>query len=224
MTAAGKAILLRQQLIAEEEARVKRLQEEAEQKAREEEARLEAEERAIEEEKERKRKQKQDKVDAQKAAGTYMTKAEKEKAKKAQAKLESLKKAGLVSGGGASKPAAVPIKKLTPADESSPSADTELPVKEAATVAIASLPPPPAVSEEAAAEEGASVPDEWDLEDDWEANIAQITSKVGSLKVKMSEDVEDMLMVEEKQSHERLKQLGLDRAKREEEARLKRLG
>eukprot|EP01036_Dinobryon_divergens_P021994 gene21994-30226_t len=220
MTAAGKAILLRQQLIAEEEARVKRLQEEAEQKAREEDARLEAEERAIEEEKERKRKQKQDKVDAQKAAGTYMTKAEKEKAKKAQAKLESLKKAGLISGG-TSKPAAVPNKKLPPADESSSSVVTEPPVKETAAVAAVAVPPPPppaAVAEEAAEE----VPDEWDLEDDWEANIAQITSKVGSLKVKMSEDVEDMLMVEEKQSHERLKQLGLDRAKREEDARIKR--
>ena len=85
------------------------------------------------------------------------------------------------------------------------------------------MPPPAAVVEEAA-EGGAAEPDEWDLEDDWEANIAQITSKVGSLKVKMSEDVEDMLMVEEKQSHERLKQLGLDRAKREEDARIKRSG
>ena len=125
--------------------------------------------------------------------------------------------------GGTSKPAAVPNKKLPPADESSSSVVTEPPVKETAAVAAVAVPPPPppaAVAEEAAEE----VPDEWDLEDDWEANIAQITSKVGSLKVKMSEDVEDMLMVEEKQSHERLKQLGLDRAKREEDARIKRSG
>jgi hypothetical protein len=42
-----------------------------------EEERILAEERAVEEEKERKRKAKQDKVDAQKAAGTYLTKGEK---------------------------------------------------------------------------------------------------------------------------------------------------
>jgi hypothetical protein len=62
LTATGRAILQRQQLIAEEEARVKRLQEEEEKRIREEEARLEAEQRAIEEEKERKRKLKHDKV------------------------------------------------------------------------------------------------------------------------------------------------------------------
>ena len=43
-----------------------------------------------------------------------------------------------------------------------------------------------------------------------------------SLKEKVSEeDVEDMIEVDQKQSQERLKQLGLDRAKREEEQRRK---
>jgi translation initiation factor 5B len=229
LTAAGKAILLRQQMIAEEEARVKRLQEEAEQQAREEEARLDAEQKAIEEEKERKRKQKQDKVDAQKAAGTYMTKAEKEKAKKAQARLESMKKAGLISvdpGTGAVKPAggnSVASKIPAAVAASSPLEEVEPAVKDAATVAVALPPPPPAAAIAAEEEEtGAAEQEDWDLDDDWEANIEKITSKVESLKEKVSEDVEDMLMVDEKKSHERLKQLGLDRAKREEEARVKR--
>ena len=209
-------------MIAEEEARVKRLQEEAEQQAREEEARLDAEQKAIEEEKERKRKQKQDKVDAQKAAGTYMTKAEKEKAKKAQARLESMKKAGLISvdpGTGAVKPAGG-----NSVASKIPAADVEPAVKDAATVAVALPPPPPPAAAIAAEEEeaGAAEQEDWDLDDDWEANIEKITSKVESLKEKVSEDVEDMLMVDEKKSHERLKQLGLDRAKREEEARVKR--
>jgi hypothetical protein len=62
---------------------------EAERKSRAEEERRtreEAERQAIEAEKERKRKAKQDKIDAQKAAGTYMTKAEKEKAQKTAAR------------------------------------------------------------------------------------------------------------------------------------------
>ena len=216
-------------MIAEEEARVKRLQEEAEQQAREEEARLDAEQKAIEEEKERKRKQKQDKVDAQKAAGTYMTKAEKEKAKKAQARLESMKKAGLISvdpGTGAVKPAggnSVASKIPAVVAAPSPLEDVEPAVKEATTVAVALPPPPPAAAIADEEEEaGAAEQEDWDLDDDWEANIEKITSKVESLKEKVSEDVEDMLMVDEKKSHERLKQLGLDRAKREEEARVKR--
>ncbi len=86
---------MHKQRIAEEEARVKKLQEEEEERIRLEEERAEAERLAIEEEKERRRKQKQDKVSAQKAAGTYMTKAEKERARKAQARLESLVASGM---------------------------------------------------------------------------------------------------------------------------------
>ena len=54
-----------------------------------------AAEKAEREVKERKRKLKQDKKEAQIAAGTYMTKAEKEKARKIQARLENMKAAGI---------------------------------------------------------------------------------------------------------------------------------
>jgi hypothetical protein len=94
LTAAGKAVLQRQQLLAEEEARLKKLQEEEEARIKAEEEAEAAREKAIEEEKEKKRKAKQDKVDAQKAAGTYMTKAEKEKAKKQKERLEAMKLSG----------------------------------------------------------------------------------------------------------------------------------
>jgi translation initiation factor 5B len=97
MSAQAKAIMLHKQKIAEEEARIKKLQEEEELRIRLENERIEAERRAKEEEKERRRKAKQDKVEAQKAAGTYMTKAEKERLKKAQARLETLKAAGMVN-------------------------------------------------------------------------------------------------------------------------------
>lgn len=44
-----------------------------------------------------KRKAKQEKIEAQKAAGTYMTKAQKEKAQKNQARIEAMRAAGMLS-------------------------------------------------------------------------------------------------------------------------------
>lgn len=91
-SAMGKLILERKQKLAEEEARLKAIQEEEERKIREEEEkRLEAI-RKVEEEKERKRKAKQDKKQRQIEAGTYMTKTEKEKARKNQERLAQLLK------------------------------------------------------------------------------------------------------------------------------------
>ena len=69
---------------------------EEERRIREEEERAEAERKAAEELKEKKRKAKQEKKEAQIAAGTYMTKSEKEKAKKAQARLEAMRAAGML--------------------------------------------------------------------------------------------------------------------------------
>lgn len=96
ISATAQAILLQQQRVEAENARVRALQEEQDRIIREEEEREAAEEKAIEDEKERKRKAKQDKLTAQKQAGTYMTKAEKEKAKKSQARLDQMKASGLL--------------------------------------------------------------------------------------------------------------------------------
>ncbi len=91
-TVMGKLILERQQKIAEEEARLKAIQEEEERKAREEEEkRLEAI-RKVQEEKERKRKVRHDKIQRQKDAGTYLTKTEKDKVKKNKERLEQILK------------------------------------------------------------------------------------------------------------------------------------
>ncbi len=91
-SAMGKLILERQQKLAEEEARIKALQEEEERKIREEEEkRLEAIKK-VEEEKERKRKARHDKKQRQIEAGTYMTKSEKEKARKNKERLEQILK------------------------------------------------------------------------------------------------------------------------------------
>jgi translation initiation factor 5B len=78
-----------------EDARIKALQEEEDRRIREEEEKIAAAKRALEEQKAKKKKAKEDKILAQKKAGTYMTKSEKVRAKKNQDKLNALKQSGL---------------------------------------------------------------------------------------------------------------------------------
>jgi len=99
-SAMGKLIAERQRLIAEEDARIKALEEEEERKRKEEEERAQEIKKKEEEEKEKKKKAKQDKINAQKIAGTYKTKAEKEREKKNQEKLSQLKKFGMLTQDG----------------------------------------------------------------------------------------------------------------------------
>ena len=95
ISAAARAILQRRQAQEEEEARIKKLQDAEDERVRLEEEKIAAEEKAAAEEKERRRKAKLEKKEAQVAAGTFMTKAEKEKQKKIQARLDALKAAGV---------------------------------------------------------------------------------------------------------------------------------
>ena len=85
-----KLALERVKLVGDEAARTKALQEAEDKKNKKEEEREAARLKAIEDEKNRKKLKKQAKVDAQKNAGTYKTKAEKERIKKNKEKLESL--------------------------------------------------------------------------------------------------------------------------------------
>ena len=81
--------------VKELEASIKKLQDAEDERVRLEEEKIAAEEKAAAEEKERRRKAKLEKKEAQVAAGTFMTKAEKEKQKKIQARLDALKAAGV---------------------------------------------------------------------------------------------------------------------------------
>ena len=228
ITATGKAILLRQQQLAEEESRIKALQEEEDRKFREAEEKEEAERKAVEDEKERKRKAKQDKMDSQKAAGTYMTKAEKEKAKKLQERLESMKAAGMLPGAltqpdGSNAVAVESGKASALYGKKKPAANTQ---KQAAVE-------PEIIKEEVAVEAPISqvavvkdaVVAEWDDdEDDWESsvNLDKISAFADERALKLAEDVEDTLVLEQKVKFEQLKLLGIERAKRDEETRLRR--
>lgn len=100
ISAMGKLIAERKRLQEEENERIRKLEEEAERLAKEEEEKLAELKRKEEEERERKRKAKQDKIEAQKKAGTYKTKAEKEREKKNKLKLEIMKKHGMITEDG----------------------------------------------------------------------------------------------------------------------------
>jgi len=248
ISAAGRAILLRQQQKAEEEARFKKLQEEEEKRIREIEEREEAERKAAEELKEKKRKAKQDKIEAQKLAGTYMTKAEKEKAKKNQARIEAMRAAGMINvpsstdtnekdapkkGSAAmfsrkKKPGSHATNNSTPSIDNEPSHEDEEQNVEDSTTKKDEEPetddvevtsPHIEAPVEEEEEEEDEVADDWDMVDEDE-----VAAKVIALKEKERIGLEefDQLELEKKNENEKLKVLGLERVRREEEMRLKR--
>lgn len=90
----------RLRLQREEEERIRKEEEAERQRVADLEAAEEAERKRIEEEKEAKRRKKQEKIERQKREGTYMTKGQKQKAALARQRLEAMKAAGMVVGGG----------------------------------------------------------------------------------------------------------------------------
>jgi translation initiation factor 5B len=234
ISAAGRAILLKQQQIAEEEARIKALQDAEDQRIRELEAKEEEERRIAEELRNKKRKAKQDKVMAKKEAGTYMTKAEKEKQKKAAAKLEAMRASGLIVVPGVVEAAANPsdlFKKKngtnkkptdtnkatsasTKSTEDSDEEDEDVQHNEQKADEVAVNTTQPVVDD---------VVEDWEAVDDWEQASDSMVAKV--IAIKISEGIgkeEDALHMERRAEQERLRLLGLERSRKEEEQRLKR--
>ena len=80
----------------EEEARIRAEEEAERRRIEEEEARIAEEERKKEEERLRKKQKQKEKIDRQKAEGTYMTKAQKLKQRQAEQRLEAMRAAGML--------------------------------------------------------------------------------------------------------------------------------
>ena len=96
ISARGKLVAERLKKQQEEEERIRKLQE-AEQARLDELRRIEEEEeRKLEEERERKKQKAREKLERQKKEGTYMTKAQKLKAKLTQQRLDAMKAAGMI--------------------------------------------------------------------------------------------------------------------------------
>jgi hypothetical protein len=217
LSAAAKKIMEIRLLKEAEDARVKKLQDAEDERVRLENEQIAAEEKAKEEEKERKRKAKSDKKEAQIAAGTFMTKAEKEKAKKIQARLDSMKAAGIQLPTAPSSGEAPAVVKPSDLFKKSTSKPNNKPTAAAApkVEAVETLPMPPP----APVKEVDTVPDDWDADDDddWEANVGNL-----DLGARIESAVEDQLEVDNKKEQEKLRLLGIERAKREEENRIKK--
>jgi hypothetical protein len=78
-----------------------------------------------------------------------------------------------------------------------------------------------------AAVEKEEVADSWDAEsddDNWETNLdsGKVSTFVEERVVSINEDVEDTLVLENRVKFEQLRLLGIERAKRDEETRLRR--
>ena len=168
-----------------------------------------------------------------------MTPAEKEKAKKLQARLDAMKAAGiqLPSGaGGATEGAAAVGTTAAPVRQSDlykknnkPKSDAAAQAKEAADKAAALAAAAATTSGGATIEKDDedSVADDWDAEgedgeDSWELNLDKINVNLGARREQAENDVEDTLALDNKREQEKLKMLGIERAKRDEENRIKK--
>jgi hypothetical protein len=151
-----------------------------------------------------------------------MTKAEKEKQKKLAMRLESMKAAGLISD--------------KPVASSENGAEAAAPTKVVYTSKKKQNKQPKSGSKEeeqqradadaetAKAGDGADKAGSDDEVEDWEAaDFSVVAAKIGGIAVvDEAAEAEDILEIEKRKEQERLRQLGIERIKREEEARQKR--
>ncbi|GMF16302.1 unnamed protein product [Phytophthora lilii] len=240
MSAAAKALMERQAALKAEQERLEQERLEQERIAQEEEAKRLAEIEREEEARRRKKEARAAKIERQKKEGTYMTKAQKQKAAKAQAALEAMQQAGLVPEAAAEK------KKVVYSDnkkKNKKNAKKEEPKKEEPKkVEPKKVEPkkvePKKVEEEeevddwekaedaahAQEEEEAEAPDAWD-DEDWETSdvVASLEDKLQEVKEDAAADEsdsdgdEDLLVLEQKKEQERLRQQGIALKKRQEE-------
>ena len=208
----------RMRLQREEEERIEAAEEAERKRIEDIEAKENEVERLKEEEREKKRLKQKEKIERQKKEGTYMTKAQKAKAKLAEQRLEGMRAAGMLPTEGET----APKQKVVYGDKKKKgkgkggnneqeTADDEDPDETAA----AEEPEKPA--EEADKddwEKDESSGDDWDNDsDDDDEKFADLEKRIE--KVVIDNDVEDLVELEKKKEQERLRQLGLKRAEQE---------
>ena len=217
---------LRQQ--REEEERI-RAAEEAEAKRIAEIEAAEAEEaRRIAEERERKKQKQREKVERQKREGTYMTKAQKAKARQAEQRLEAMRAAGMVPIVEAKKPVYGNKKKSkgeSQLETEEVDAEVKEEPKEDEEEKALNVEEPKDEEKEEPAEEADDEGDDWDKDessgDEWDAASSDDDGKFDDLAARLKEvevnndDDEDLIAKEKEVEQERLRQLGLERAERE---------
>lgn len=245
MSAKGKLIAERLRKQREEEERIRAAEEAERKRIAELEAAEEAERKRIEEEKERKKKKKQEKIERQKREGTYMTKAQKQKAALAQQRLEAMKAAGMVVGGVSAgdkkkRPVYGDKKKQKGGDAKEqdketkeveqPSVELHAKDEEAEDDWEKEADESHDNEEETMKQENAEMesekgeeenkPDEWDADsgDDWDADSddGRFDDLEAKLEsIRVDDDEEDLIEKEKRAEEERLRKIGLERQERE---------
>ena len=225
VSARGKLVQERLRKQKEEEDRI-RAEEEAERLRIEELERQEAEEaRKKEEERERKRLKQKEKIDRQKSEGTYMTKAQKAKAKLAEQRLQAMKEAGMLPTEATETAEEAPKKKVT-YEKKKRGRGAKGPQQQQQNDNAEGGSKKGKESNEAYVEETKDEEsqeewekmdesgDEWDVDSDIDDKFADLDARLEKVAIEDEEDV-DLVELEKKKELERLKELGLKRAEQE---------
>ncbi|KAF4321266.1 hypothetical protein BBO99_00007195 [Phytophthora kernoviae] len=228
-SAAAKALVERQAVLKAEQDRLEKERLEQERIAEEEEAKRMAEIEQQEEIRRKKKEARAAKIERQKKEGTYMTKAQKQKAAKAQAALEAMQQAGLVP-----EAAGEEEKKKVVYSDNKKKAKKNKEVKKEETKKPEPKPSVKEVVEEMddwekadddaqAQHEEAEAPDAWD-DEDWETSdvVASLEDKIQEVQEENaaesdSDGDEDLLVLEQKKEQEQLRQQGIALKKRQDE-------
>jgi translation initiation factor 5B len=239
ISAKGRLIAERMRLQREEEERQRVLEEAERLRIAEIERREAEEEEKVRAEKERKRLKEKEKKDRQKKEGTYMTKAQKQKAALAQQRLEAMRAAGMEvpSGGGQRQKPDYGNKKKSKTKEEVEEEEDDY--EEEEKVEEDELKPTTIVEEDelkhtTKVEEVAVIveeekkgadDDDDDSGDDWDADSDASGPAMDALEAKLatvasadnndSDDDEDLIEKEKRLELERLAQLGKERAERD---------
>ncbi|KAL7470923.1 hypothetical protein ACHAXS_013117 [Conticribra weissflogii] len=245
VSAKGKLIAERLRQQREEEERLRAAQEaerlrieEIERKEREEAERIQAE-------KDKKKQKQKEKIERQKKEGTYMTKAQKQKAALAQQRLEAMRAAGMEVPDTGAKPKRPDYgkkkkkggqvkeeDKIEPTEEEteerSPQPEPEPEEEKVNEIPEVSADESEHVKDEekdAEAEGGDDAKDDWedsDSGDEWDAD-STASDKLDALEKRLKQaslnesddEVEDLIEKEKRKEQERLRVLGIERAERE---------
>lgn len=240
VSARGKLVQERMRKQREEEERRQAAEEEERRRIAEIEAKEAEEERLREEERQRRKQKQKEKIERQKKEGTYMTKAQKAKARQAEARLEAMRAAGMITGDADQATPAVNkgrivydnrkrgkkgkgqfIEQTSGLDaednlDGSESEDmSEKPSKDEAE--LAATPSNDETKEDAEQDDWNDKLD--DSGDDWDADGSD-EDKFDDLAKKLEEVVMndedvDLIELEKKKEQERLRLIGLERAERE---------
>jgi translation initiation factor 5B len=202
----------------EEEERIQAAEDAERKRIDDIEAKENEEERLKEEEREKKRLKQKEKVERQKKEGTYMTKAQKAKAKLAEQRLEGMRAAGMIPTEGETGPKKKVVygdkKKKGKGKGANNEQETSDDEDQDETAAAKEPEKPVEEDDKDDWEKDESSGDDWDADSDEDDDdkFADLEKRIEKVVVN---DVEDLAKVEKKKEQERLRQLGLKRAEQE---------